>query len=71
MSMITLILGVIIGFVVGMIVAAGSWRKALGKLGAYATDAANNPAPAVNNPAPAVNSPTPAAVHVATKTDVA
>jgi hypothetical protein len=64
MSIITLILGVIIGFVVGMIVAAGSWRKALGKLGAYATEAANDSAPAVN-------SPTPTAVHVATKTDVA
>jgi hypothetical protein len=62
-SIITLIIGVIIGFVVGMIVAAGSWRKALGKLGAYATSAANEPAPAIN-------SPTSTAIHAAQKTNI-
>jgi hypothetical protein len=62
-SIITLIIGVIIGFIIGMIVAAGSWRKALGKLGAYATNAANDPAPAVNHP-------TSTAIHAAPKTDI-
>lgn len=63
MSIITFIFGIVIGFVVGMIVAAGSWRKALGRLGAYATSAANEPAPAADNP-PST------AVHAAPKTEI-
>jgi len=43
MPLVTLIIGFLGGFIVGMVVAAGSWRKALGKLGSYATDAANAP----------------------------
>jgi hypothetical protein len=66
MPIITLIIGAILGFTAGMIVAAGSWRNALAKLGAYATNAAK--APAVTAPAamePAVTAP--AAMPIATR----
>jgi len=49
MAFITLILGLIIGFIAGMIVAAGNWRNALNKLGLYAVNAAKPPA----DPSPA------------------
>jgi hypothetical protein len=55
MSIITLILGLIIGFSAGMVVAAGGWRNALARLGAYATSAAkasSSPPPAVGQPIP-------------------
>ena len=53
MPLIIFIIGFFAGLLAGMIVGAGSWRKALGKLGRYATDAANEPpaeraAPAAN-----------------------
>jgi hypothetical protein len=44
MPLVTLIIGFVGGFIVGLIVAAGSWRKALGTVGSYATHAANTPA---------------------------
>ena len=40
MSFITLILGLILGFIAGMIVAAGGWRNALARFGACAINAA-------------------------------
>ena len=43
MPLATLILGFLAGLIVGMVMAAGSWRKALGKLGSYATSVANAP----------------------------
>jgi hypothetical protein len=43
MPFVTFIIGLLGGFIVGLIVAAGSWRAALGKLGSYATHAANTP----------------------------
>jgi hypothetical protein len=44
MSLITFIIGLLAGIIAGMIMVAGSWRKALGKLGSYAITAANAPA---------------------------
>jgi hypothetical protein len=41
MPIFTLLIGILAGFAAGMVVAAGSWRKALGKLGSYATNVAN------------------------------
>jgi hypothetical protein len=52
MPLVTLILGLLGGFIAGMIVAAGSWRKALGKLGTYAINAANAPPAPPAAPAP-------------------
>ena len=54
MAIFTLIFGVIIGFIGGMIVAAGSWRNALNKLGMYAVNAARTPdiAPPAPTPMP-------------------
>ena len=52
MAFVTLILGLIIGFGAGMIVAAGSWRNALTKLGVYAVNAAKAPIAAGHAPTP-------------------
>jgi hypothetical protein len=52
MAILTLIFGAIIGFVAGMIVAAGSWRHALNKLGMYAVNAARTPDIAIPAPTP-------------------
>jgi len=52
MAILTLIFGAIIGFIAGMIVAAGNWRNALNKLGMYAVNAARVPAAAIPAPAP-------------------
>jgi hypothetical protein len=52
MIILTLIFGVIIGFIAGMIVAAGSWRNALTKLGLYAVNAAKAPIAAGHAPTP-------------------
>ncbi len=52
MAIITLIFGVIIGFVAGMIVAAGGWRNALTRLGVYAVNAAKTPDSASPAPIP-------------------
>jgi hypothetical protein len=43
MPIITLIIGLLAGFCAGMIVAAGSWRQALARLGTYATNASRTP----------------------------
>ena len=62
MAIFTLIFGVIGGFIAGMIVAAGSWRNALTKLGVYALNAAKVPVAASPTPPPALTpapSPTP------------
>ena len=53
MAIVTLIFGLIIGFIAGMIVAAGSWRNALTKLGVYAVNAAKTPVAARSGPTPA------------------
>jgi hypothetical protein len=53
MPLITLFIGFLAGLIAGMIIVAGSWRKALGKLGSYATRVADTP------PAPAAAVPTP------------
>jgi hypothetical protein len=44
MFFIGLILGAVLGFAGGMILTAGGWRNALGKLGAYAVSASRPPA---------------------------
>jgi hypothetical protein len=43
MPLFTFMIGLLGGFIAGMIVAAGGWREALGKLGAYASNAARTP----------------------------
>jgi len=54
MPIITFIIGCLVGLVAGMIIVAGSWRKALGLLGSYATRTANTPAAQMPPPAPKV-----------------
>ena len=53
MAIVTLIFGLIIGFIAGMIVAAGSWRNALTRVGLYAVNAGRPPVAANAAPTPA------------------
>jgi len=69
MAILTLIFGLIIGFIAGMIVAAGSWRNALTKLGVYAVNAAKTPAAASPAMPMATRSPAPSAMPVETRTE--
>lgn len=52
MSFLTLILGFLAGLITGMILAAGGWRQALGKVGSYATRLAETPPAPAASPAP-------------------
>jgi len=72
MAFVTLILGLIIGFGAGMIVAAGNWRNALTKLGVYALNAARPPAATQAEPTPTPMphpTPTPTPTPMATRID--
>jgi hypothetical protein len=65
MAFVTLVFGLILGFIAGMIVAAGSWRNALTRLGVYAVNAGRTPVAAKAAPTPApMTTPTPMATRI-------